>query len=34
LVQKPWNDNELLAIIVELLGYSQPAKSGEYRLID
>ena len=34
-VQKPWNDNELLAIIAELLGYAEPAtKSGEYRLID
>jgi DNA-binding response OmpR family regulator len=34
-VQKPWNDNELLAIIAELLGYSETAtKSGEYRLID
>lgn len=33
-VQKPWNDSELLAIIVELLGFAQPAKSGEYRLID
>jgi hypothetical protein len=34
-VQKPWNDNELLAIIAELLGYAEAAtKSGEYRLID
>jgi DNA-binding response OmpR family regulator len=34
-VQKPWNDNELLTIIAELLGYAEPAtKSGEYRLID
>jgi DNA-binding response OmpR family regulator len=34
-VQKPWNDNELLAIIAELLGYAETAtKSGEYRLID
>jgi DNA-binding response OmpR family regulator len=34
-VQKPWNDNELLTIIAELLGYAETAtKSGEYRLID
>jgi DNA-binding response OmpR family regulator len=34
-VQKPWNDNELLTIIAELLGYAELAtKSGEYRLID
>jgi len=34
-LQKPWNDNELLAVIAELLGaHSEGVRSGEYRLID